>query len=154
LEVVLRGLHDSEIREHGGDSEHTEMKFARMRNSLRSQHSHRFEDDVQLSVRRRLPLPIPPRVPTAPGQAVQAPHRSPKPDAGPLTLTTHILPSTSLRARWSPGRMIAALDRRAAAESFNRFELLRRLIEAGLKRRPSQPSRKTHEVPFDFRAQA
>jgi hypothetical protein len=131
------------------------MKLARMRKILRSQHGHRFDGNVRLSVRRCLPLPIPQWAHT-PGQAVQAPHRSPKPDAGPLTLTTHILPprTTSLRARWSPGRMIAALDRRAAAESFNRSELLRRLIEAGLKRRPSQPSRKTHEVPFDFRAQA
>jgi metal-responsive CopG/Arc/MetJ family transcriptional regulator len=32
--------------------------------------------------------------------------------------------------------MIAALDERAAAEGVSRSELLRQLIEAGLKRRP------------------
>jgi hypothetical protein len=35
-----------------------------------------------------------------------------------------------------PAEMIAALDKRAVAEGINRSELLRRLIEAGLKRRP------------------
>src|SRR4029077_5828785 len=43
-----------------------------------------------------------PRVPTAPGQAVQAPHRSPKPDAGPLTLTTCPGPSRTIPASSAP----------------------------------------------------
>jgi predicted DNA binding CopG/RHH family protein len=34
-----------------------------------------------------------------------------------------------------PAETIAALDQRAAAEGINRSELLRRMIEAGLKRR-------------------
>jgi hypothetical protein len=60
-----------------------------MRNVLRSQHGHRIEGDVQLSVRSRLPIPIPQGFRTAPRRAAKAPHRSPKPDAGPLTLAAH-----------------------------------------------------------------
>jgi hypothetical protein len=37
----------------------TSMKFAHTRNVLQSQHGHRIEGDIQLFVRRRLPLPTP-----------------------------------------------------------------------------------------------
>jgi hypothetical protein len=37
----------------------TSMKLARPQIVLRSQHDHRIESDVRLSVRSRLPLPIP-----------------------------------------------------------------------------------------------
>ncbi len=52
------------------------MKLARMPDVPRSQHGHRIEGDVQLSVRSRLPLPIPQGFPTAQGER-------PRPRIGP-----------------------------------------------------------------------
>jgi metal-responsive CopG/Arc/MetJ family transcriptional regulator len=40
-----------------------------------------------------------------------------------------------MNLRQLPAEMIDARDKRAAAEGINRSELLRRLLEAGLKRR-------------------
>jgi hypothetical protein len=98
------------------------MKLARMRNVLRSQRGHRFEGNVQLSVWRRLPLPIPQGFSHSPRRAAKAPHRSPKPDAGPSTLAAHGL---ALRAS-KPARptlhhrvalaLTAAVDRSRTAE--------------------------------------
>ena len=95
------------------------MKLARIRYIVQSQHGHRFEANDQPSVRRRLPLSH------SPGRAVQAPHRSPKPDAGPLTLTTHIvvhLEELALRARWprrKPSLVRRAATRRSSCPRFN-----------------------------------
>src|SRR5882757_3836822 len=93
-----------------------------MRNVLRSQRGHRFEGNVQLSVWRRLPLPIPQGFSHSPRRAAKAPHRSPKPDAGPSTLAAHGL---ALRAS-KPARptlhhrvalaLTVAVDRSRAAD--------------------------------------
>jgi hypothetical protein len=50
------------------------MKLAHMRNVLQSQHGHRIDGDVQLFVRRRLPLFHTPRLSHSPRRAAKAPH--------------------------------------------------------------------------------
>jgi hypothetical protein len=69
-------------------------KLARTQTVLRSQHDHRIESDVRLSVRSRLPLPRPQGFSQPPRRAAKAPHRFPKPDAGPLTRAAHGLTSS------------------------------------------------------------
>jgi hypothetical protein len=79
------------------------MKLARMPNVMRSQYGHRIEGDVPLSVRSRLPLPIPQGFPTAQG-------KRPRPRIGPPSqMRGHLL----WRARAGSPRLKARAARPA-----------------------------------------
>lgn len=88
----------------------TSMKLARTRTALRSQHGHRIEGDVRLSVRSRLPLPIPQGFSQPPRRAAKAPHRFPQARCGATYFGGALADSPPLKVSAGRPCIIASID--------------------------------------------